>query len=249
MQQPRLPSVFVGSSSEGIDIARNLVGALQRSNLCTVKLWDNGFFQLSVSTVEALSRGAQAADFAVLVVTPDDTITRRGESAMTPRDNVVFEAGLFVGALGIERTYLVVESTDKAPLLPSDLLGVTYAPFRRQPDEDLGVSLTSAVLKIEERIAALGRRQQSPASASPDAATFTSESDARITHVLIAAQAQGWRVRKHDNHVLRLDSPSGRRHTLSMPRGAATSEQLHTFTADLRGDGLRVSRAARGSKL
>jgi hypothetical protein len=39
MAQPR-PSVFVGSSSEGLNVARNIQALLDRE--CEVKLWDQG---------------------------------------------------------------------------------------------------------------------------------------------------------------------------------------------------------------
>ena len=47
----------------------------------------------------------------------------------SPRDNVVFEAGLFGGALGIRRTFILHADGAK---LPSDLLGLTA--IRYDPD-------------------------------------------------------------------------------------------------------------------
>src|SRR5438270_12555465 len=45
-----------------------------------------------------------------------------GSGQASPRDNVVFEAGLFGGALGMSRTFIVHAGGAK---LPSDLLGLT----------------------------------------------------------------------------------------------------------------------------
>ncbi len=51
----------------------------------------------------------------------------RSESGQaSPRDNVVFEAGLFGGALGIRRTFILHANDSK---LPSDLLGLTSVRY------------------------------------------------------------------------------------------------------------------------
>ncbi len=65
-------------------------------------------------------------DFAVLVLTPDDMVQSRGTSSLTPRDNVLFELGLFMGGIGRDRTF-VVHDRSQAMRMPSDLAGVTTA--------------------------------------------------------------------------------------------------------------------------
>src|SRR4051794_9430692 len=45
---------------------------------------------------------------------------------LLPRDNVVFEAGLFGGVLGMHRTFILHASGSK---LPSDLLGFTCVRY------------------------------------------------------------------------------------------------------------------------
>ena len=49
-----------------------------------------------------------------------------GSGQASPRDNVVFEAGLFGGALGMRRTFILHASGSK---LPSDLLGLTCVRY------------------------------------------------------------------------------------------------------------------------
>ena len=49
-----------------------------------------------------------------------------GTGQASPRDNVVFEAGLFGGALGIRRTFIIHANGSK---LPSDLLGLTSVRY------------------------------------------------------------------------------------------------------------------------
>ena len=58
-------------------------------------------------TLEALVRMLDRFDFAVLVITPDDVVSIRGDIRQAPRDNVMFELGLFMGRLGPARTFAV----------------------------------------------------------------------------------------------------------------------------------------------
>ena len=39
-------------------------------------------------------------DFAVMILSPDDMTESRDQSYASPRDNVLFELGLFMGRLG-----------------------------------------------------------------------------------------------------------------------------------------------------
>lgn len=97
------------------------------------KVWDQGVFGLSESSLEALERHAGEVDFAVFVLTPDDLLTKRGDSGEVPRDNVLFEAGLFIGRLGRHRAFLVSCREDKLEL-PTDLRDITRAQFNRRAD-------------------------------------------------------------------------------------------------------------------
>src|SRR5262245_36160624 len=112
------PNVFIGSSAEGLSIAEAI--QLNLEHECETTLWYQGVFGLGEGTLEALVRAAATFDFAVLVLTPDDLVTKRQKGGQQPRDNVLFELGLFMGKLGRDRTFIVYER--KAPLdLPTDL--------------------------------------------------------------------------------------------------------------------------------
>src|SRR3989338_7277274 len=100
----RRPSVFVGSSAEGLPIAEAVQLNLDRA--CEVVLWSQGVFGLSSGTLETLVDKAADFDFAVLVVTPDDMTQSRGKSQQSPRDNVLLELGLFIGVLGRKRSFV-----------------------------------------------------------------------------------------------------------------------------------------------
>lgn len=72
-----------------------------------------------------------------------------------PRDNVVFELGLFVGKIGRRRTILM-ESRDEDVKLPSDLIGLTTVPYRSGSKDKLPVLLGGPCQQIRRVIDELG---------------------------------------------------------------------------------------------
>jgi Predicted nucleotide-binding protein containing TIR-like domain len=85
-------------------------------------------------------RAVGGFDFAILVLTPDDLVERRGAQGQQPRDNVLFERGLFMGRLGRERTF-IVHGRGVELNLPSDLAGIQPATFARRGDGNLRAAL------------------------------------------------------------------------------------------------------------
>jgi predicted nucleotide-binding protein len=170
---PRKPSIFIGSSSEGLAVA-NQVAEILSANF-EVSVWDQRIFQLGESTIEGLARIVQAFDFAVLVFTDDETLStvRPASSAIqrlqdkvarwisrgtshfaAPRDNVVFELGMFYGAKGRRRSFAIVVPTERGrPKIPSDLAGVTLTFATRPDGEDpTKESLSKDIGPIEQAI-------------------------------------------------------------------------------------------------
>jgi hypothetical protein len=117
--------IFVGSSSEALGAAQ-AVRSLLASTDVRITLWNEGFFRQGRGFLEHLTASLDSFDFAILLATPDDLVTTRGASLLTPRDNIIFELGLFMGKLGRDRTYLI-HPRDAQLKLPSDLLGVATA--------------------------------------------------------------------------------------------------------------------------
>jgi Predicted nucleotide-binding protein containing TIR-like domain len=151
-----LPSVFVGSSSQGFSVAEAIQSNLAAD--CETRIWDQGVIPPAQSTLEALAKAAEDVDFAILVLTPDDVSESRGQRQACPRDNVLFEIGLFVGSVGRLRTFLVVDKTVRMNL-PSDLAGVTctdYRPF--SSSDDLRPALGPACISIRRAIKQQGPR-------------------------------------------------------------------------------------------
>ena len=151
------PLLFVGSSSEGIEYAKALQVNLDQ--VCQVVLWSQGVFGLGGGTLEALAEKIQSVDFGVLVVTPDDLVTSRNSTSAAPRDNVLLELGMCIGALGRHRSFLVHDRSKKLKL-PTDLAGITHATFMPHDDGNTSAAMGAACTLIETKVRELGERSK-----------------------------------------------------------------------------------------
>ena len=119
------PRIFLGSSGKQTKLLQAITRGLEE--VAEVEPWTTTF-NPGRSTLDRLVELSQEVDFAAFVFAQDDwtmtDATQSGEAS--PRDNVVFEAGLFGGALGIRRTFILHASGSK---LPSDLLGLTSVRY------------------------------------------------------------------------------------------------------------------------
>lgn len=121
------PRVFIGSSVEGLPIARAHQQILEDE--MRTEVWDQGtVFGLGDSTLEALERAVLSYDFGLFVFTPDDEMVVRGYKKTVARDNVVFELGLFVGKLTRRKAFALCPA-GASMALPSDLAGITTARY------------------------------------------------------------------------------------------------------------------------
>jgi hypothetical protein len=126
------PRIFLGSSGQQEKLLEALTRGLQ--DIADVDPWTT-VFNPGLSTLDRLVELTHEVDFAAFVFAQDDWTTRGlapdavpGEAA--PRDNVVFEAGLFGGAIGIRRTFILHADGAK---LPTDLLGLTAVRYEPNP--------------------------------------------------------------------------------------------------------------------
>ena len=77
-----------------------------------------------------------AADYACVLVTPDDEGYRRGcpdEKRPRARQNVVLELGMVLAKLGRRRVTILLKGGDIQE--PSDIKGLIYVPFKEHVDE------------------------------------------------------------------------------------------------------------------
>jgi hypothetical protein len=156
------PKLFIGSSSESLDVAYAVQENLE--HVAEVTVWTQGLFDLSNYTLDSLLDALDTAHFGLFVFAPDDVTTVRGTAASTVRDNVVFELGLFVGRLGRERNFLLIpKGQEKTFRLPTDLLGLTPALYdAERQDQNLQAALGPACSKISRAIGKIGPLKHLP---------------------------------------------------------------------------------------
>jgi len=134
------PRIFLGSSSQQAKLLQALTRGLE--DIAQVEPW-TASFNPGTTTLERLLELTREVDFAAFVFARDDWTTHsppvsdaKESGQASPRDNVVFEAGLFGGVLGMRRTFILHASGTK---LPSDLLGLTCIRY--------GEALTGAEMR------------------------------------------------------------------------------------------------------
>jgi hypothetical protein len=122
------PTLFIGSSSESLDIAYAAQKNLE--DVAEVVVWSQGIFELTKSYLESLIDALDDTEFGLFIFGADDVTRIRAVDARTARDNVVFELGLFIGRLGRERSFIIAPRDVSEFRLPSDLLGIHTATFQ-----------------------------------------------------------------------------------------------------------------------
>ena len=144
------PRLFIGSSVEGLAIAQAVELTLQHSVHCF--LWSNAF-PLAEGTVDSLLKRFEDVDYGLFVLSPDDRLEQRSEPLLSARDNVLFEAGLFMGRHGKSRTFLL-RPRDVDLHIPTDLIGITAASYEgRRIADDLANALSAGSTAISLAIA------------------------------------------------------------------------------------------------
>ena len=144
---PNKPRLFICSSAEGRDVAEAIQFGLDRDT--EVEVWHQDIFKLSDVPLDSLETAVRTIDFAAIVVTPDDVTTKRGVTHVVPRDNVVFELGMFVGALGRRRTFIVMPR-DEDISLPTDLSGLAVSRYAPRSDGNLIAAVGTVCTQMSE---------------------------------------------------------------------------------------------------
>lgn len=135
MQNKETLRVFIASSSEQLRVARKVKDRINKSPLLPaaplaleVEVWNEKVFSFSQSCMESLESQLDRADFAIVILTASDSGVIREQSVNLPRDNVIFELGLFTGRLGRERCCFFIDGDSKTHVL-SDLSGINAVNF------------------------------------------------------------------------------------------------------------------------
>jgi predicted nucleotide-binding protein with TIR-like domain len=124
------PRIFLGSSAKQEKLLNALTRGLE--DVAHVVPWTTSF-DPGTTALERLLELTREVDFAAFVFARDDWTANSSAASdpaapgqASPRDNVVFEAGLFGGALGMRRTFILHAAGSK---LPTDLLGLTTVRY------------------------------------------------------------------------------------------------------------------------
>lgn len=126
-QRNATPILFVGSSKESLPIVEALAVGWKSSPFI-VRPWTGGVFTPTQFPIDDLANQLAACDFAALVLGPDDRVSSRGITLNAPRDNVLFELGLFMGAIERARTFFIIPA-DADVKIPTDILGLNPLKF------------------------------------------------------------------------------------------------------------------------
>ena len=149
------PRIFLGSSGKQEKLLKALTRGLE--TVADVEPWTTSF-NPGTTTLQRLIDLTSEVDFAAFVFAQDDWTTDDAPTSdssepgqASPRDNVVFEAGLFGSALGLKRTFILHADGAK---LPSDLLGLTTV---RYDQATTAAEMKSINQKLREAIESEGR--------------------------------------------------------------------------------------------
>lgn len=156
--------VFIGSSGEQkrlVDWLTAFIRNEYRGRIEPVPWtvpWPGGQFIL-----ENLLDFVEHTDAAILFWTADDKTWYRKTERHEPRDNLIFEAGLFIAAHGRSRTQLMVpvyEDTDarKEVAIPSDVAGMTWNSYAWHDGAVEATGLPNAARVVCDALVALGPR-------------------------------------------------------------------------------------------
>ena len=148
------PVLFIGSSTESLPIARAIQSNFSHDDF-VVKLWTERVFGPSQFVITELEKQIQESDFAVLVLGHDDEVISRNQKSDAPRDNVIFELGLFMGALSHERTFMIIPRGCDIKI-PTDLLGLTPLDYRLEDSDDFVSLLGPVCNELREIISRIG---------------------------------------------------------------------------------------------
>ena len=121
----------------------------------TTVVWTDGVFKVANYPLQDLEAQIDDSDFAIAIAHADDLTESRGKDWPSPRDNVVFELGLFMGRLGRARAILMEPREEKIKL-PSDLTGITTITYFYEKGVDALALLAPACNRLRDHIIALG---------------------------------------------------------------------------------------------
>lgn len=136
-----IPKIFIGSAAESLDVVEVIKDCLKST--AEVIAWnDDSVFPPGQFLLETLVGLSRSFDFAILVFGSHDEVVSRGERQAAPRDNVVFELGLFMSQLDRPRTFVLRPAGNFKYRILSDLSGFTLLTYDALPPRKAKSPLT-----------------------------------------------------------------------------------------------------------
>lgn len=142
--------LFIGSSREAQKIADKVKSqiVMDCGDWLNAETWsDGGVFKLNSNALQDLVVASRRFDYGILVASKDDKLWSRWKGFSVPRDNVMFEMGMFLGSLGLTRAFLLVEEKTK---LPTDYNGVTVSYYKHNDEKSIQKALDRIVKAINQ---------------------------------------------------------------------------------------------------
>jgi hypothetical protein len=155
------PRVFIGSSQEALKYAEAIKAKLQ--DVASLTIWTNEkIWRPGLAILENLIKLLPDYDFAVLILGAEDITSSRGYVTPSPRDNIIFELGLFMGHLGRFRTFFLCREGTNLKI-PSDLNGIIYLSFEAIPDQvNKAVAGACKIIRHQIKTQGVHKLSQSP---------------------------------------------------------------------------------------
>lgn len=151
--------LFIGSSGKNLKVAYKIKEILDSacSEWLDAEVWATSkVFQLGKGTMESLVKASYEFDYGLFVAAKDDLVVKKWIPRIAVRDNVIFEAGLFIGSMGLNRAFIV-----SSVKLPSDLNGVTTIRFKNASSLHDDIQPLIAALEATRKSYPIGHQQSS----------------------------------------------------------------------------------------
>lgn len=210
------PVVFIGSSVRYLPIAH----AIQENwhHTADARVWDQGIFEPSSTTLDSLIDTLDEVDFGVFVFGPEDLVKMRMSEHLVTRDNVVFELGMFIGRLGKRRSFIVMPHGVVDFKLPTDLLGITTADYMadradKNPVSALGVACNK-MLRVMQKLGGVHKVEEIEPEEAPSTDVEVLD-DGDCVALLV-----GWLRNRNSDDVSQPIRFAELDRTLGMPSGA-----------------------------
>jgi hypothetical protein len=208
--------IFIGSASapDRMRTTTALAHRLQKDFGVIPRVWTY-VFPATENTLSSLVAVAQEVDFAIFVLGPDDLLLKNptGNAAgkggpaegekWTTRDNVVFEMGLLIGTLGMDRCFAVLPEQPRHLFAESqrqlhiftDYAGTNFCTYIATKEAGLDPldAVFAACQEIGQQVERLGPR---PINAFR--ALFGPKKQAVVVYPHITAETKGIRTTEHN---------------------------------------------------